>query len=158
MLCPIHVFRYKEIGRIMELNTKVEDIREQLATQITLEFKKAFRRPELDRDADVATLAESCAVMDVLGADVKEKFVAWFVNLQLRDYRSTYGDLDIILEHFSRHFSAMYPLAHAVRYALLRVHAYRMVLGAWCLVLGAWCLVLGAWCLQPDGMPGLLIY
>lgn len=86
-----HFEQYKEIGRIMELNTKVEDIREQLATQITLEFKKAFRRPELDRDADVATLSESCAVMDVLGAPVKEKFVGWFVNLQLRDYRSTFG-------------------------------------------------------------------
>ena len=86
-----HFEQYKEIGRIMELNTKVEDIREQLATQITLEFKKAFRRPELDRDANVATLSESCAVMDVLGAPVKEKFVGWFVNLQLRDYRSTFG-------------------------------------------------------------------
>jgi hypothetical protein len=33
---------------------------------------------------------QACLVLDVLGDDKKQKLVSWFVDLQIRDYKSTF--------------------------------------------------------------------
>eukprot|EP00041_Stephanoeca_diplocostata_P000373 m.14441 g.14441 ORF g.14441 m.14441 type:complete len:903 (-) comp10450_c0_seq1:269-2977(-) len=87
-----HFEKYKEIGRIQQLSKRVEKIKLQLSQQINAEFRKAFRRPDPDRHTcDMDQLSEACAVLNVLEQEEQDRFRAWFVNLQLRDYRDVFN-------------------------------------------------------------------
>lgn len=66
-------------------------MKRQLDHQITDEFREAFVQPEPDTSVcDIRQLTEACLVLDVLGEESKQKIVTWFVNLQLRDYKTEF--------------------------------------------------------------------
>ncbi|EGD75791.1 hypothetical protein PTSG_07909 [Salpingoeca rosetta] len=86
-----HFDGYTNVTQVQELSRKVEGIKRALATQIQVEFKRAFRKPQPDlSETDPQQLTEACAVLDVLDADIKDSLVHWFLDVQLKDYRPSF--------------------------------------------------------------------
>ena len=85
-----HFDGYREIDKIRHISARVSDIQQRLALQITREFRRAFVGPEPDIDANLSQLREACAVLDVLEPSTKNDIKAWFIDLQLHQYRKLF--------------------------------------------------------------------
>lgn len=81
-----HFQKYLSIPQIRNLADKVQNIRTELAHQITADFHNAFTGPSSKTFLPNQQLAEACLVVSILDPKVKNDLLKWFVDLQLIEY------------------------------------------------------------------------
>ncbi|KAH9897567.1 Vps53-like protein [Xylariomycetidae sp. FL2044] len=95
-----HFNSYRSIDQIATLSRGVGELQRELLEQVCEDFEMAFAKAEVG--SRKATLVEACGVVDALGENAKARLVTWYVNTELREYRSVFrgndeaGNLDNI--------------------------------------------------------------
>ncbi|EAA36174.1 hypothetical protein GE21DRAFT_2274 [Neurospora crassa] len=95
-----HFNSYRSIEQIAVLSRNVSELQRELLEQVCEDFELAFAKGEVA--ARRGMLAEACLVMDALGEQAKARLITWYVNTELREYRSVFrgndeaGNLDNI--------------------------------------------------------------
>ncbi|XP_049882598.1 vacuolar protein sorting-associated protein 53 homolog isoform X2 [Pectinophora gossypiella] len=79
-----HFECYKDIGELNSLREQVQVVRDQLGGQILTDFKDFFANRG---SVPPKTIAEACAVVDVLEPKVKQELLTWFIDMQLQEYQ-----------------------------------------------------------------------
>ncbi|KAM3956234.1 LOW QUALITY PROTEIN: vacuolar protein sorting 53 [Aphomia sociella] len=85
-----HLERYREIPSLGTLRARVAETRALLATQILADFRQAFSAGSKSTVSH-KTLAEACAVVDILEPKLKQELLKWFIDLQLQEYRHLFS-------------------------------------------------------------------
>lgn len=89
---------YKHIPQINKLSEEIDKICFNLEERINIDFRRLFEVPSAKQcltQSEIKLLAEACLVVSVLGQDVKEKLVTWFLNLQFAEYNALFKDSQI---------------------------------------------------------------
>ncbi|KAI0014971.1 Vps53-like protein [Xylariomycetidae sp. FL0641] len=115
-----HFNSYRSIDQIATLSRGVGELQRELLEQICEDFEMAFAKGEVG--ARRATLIEACGVMDSLGETAKARLITWYVNTELREYRSVFrgndeaGSLDNIGRRYAwfKRMMKVYEEEHAV--------------------------------------------
>ncbi|KAH6681051.1 Vps53-like protein [Plectosphaerella plurivora] len=100
-----HFNSYRSIEQIATLSRGVAELQRTLLEQVCEDFEMAFATGEVS--ARRGTLVEACQVMDALGDHARSRLVTWYVNTELREYRSVFrgndeaGSLDNIGRRYS---------------------------------------------------------
>ncbi|XXH05425.1 membrane anchor subunit of succinate dehydrogenase, Sdh4 [Hypoxylon texense] len=87
-----HFNSYRSIDQIATLSRGVGELQRELLEQVCEDFEIAFAKGEVG--ARKATLIEACGVMDALGDNARNRLVTWYVNTELREYRSVFRGND----------------------------------------------------------------
>ncbi|KAK1777302.1 Vps53-like protein [Copromyces sp. CBS 386.78] len=87
-----HFNSYRSIEQIAVLSRNVSELQRELLEQVCEDFEMAFAKGEVA--ARRGTLAEACLVMDALGEQAKARLMTWYVNTELREYRSVFRGND----------------------------------------------------------------
>lgn len=84
-----HFDSYMDIPQVKQLSDQVRQIQDELAQQITADFKQAFsgQNPKYFNQ-----LTEGCLVLSVLHSKVKKDLLVWFVNIQLQEYAHLFDE------------------------------------------------------------------
>lgn len=100
-----HFNSYRSIEQIAVLSRNVSELQRELLEQVCEDFELAFAKGEVA--ARRGMLAEACLVMDALGEQAKARLITWYVNTELREYRSVFrgndeaGNLDNIRRRYA---------------------------------------------------------
>lgn len=78
---------YQHIEHIKNLMEKLQKIREQLSVQLTGDLRSAFSSGQIGPQT-----TDMCRVMDVLGGQLQNNFIEWFISQQLGIYGVLYAD------------------------------------------------------------------
>ncbi|GKT92036.1 LOW QUALITY PROTEIN: GARP complex subunit Vps53 [Colletotrichum tofieldiae] len=95
-----HFNSYRSIEQIATLSRGVAELQRELLEQVCEDFEIAFAKGEVAQRR--GTLIEACLVMDALGDMARTRLMNWYVNTELREYRSVFrgndeaGNLDNI--------------------------------------------------------------
>ncbi|GKT41645.1 vacuolar protein sorting-associated protein 54 [Colletotrichum spaethianum] len=95
-----HFNSYRSIEQIATLSRGVSELQRELLEQVCEDFEIAFAKGEVAQRR--GTLIEACLVMDALGDMARTRLMNWYVNTELREYRSVFrgndeaGNLDNI--------------------------------------------------------------
>ena len=82
-----HFKNYQNIPQIKELSDQVESLKKELGEQIIKDFEAAMSGENPGALAGGSKqLAEACLVVSVLEPRVKRSLIAWFVQLQMKEY------------------------------------------------------------------------
>ncbi|KAB0791655.1 hypothetical protein PPYR_03455 [Photinus pyralis] len=81
-----HFENYTDIPQIKSLSDQVKSIHQDLAQQITRDFKEAFSGANAKSFIHNKQLASACLVVSALEPKVKPDLLKWFINLQLQEY------------------------------------------------------------------------
>lgn len=97
---------YTTIPRIMQLWKRVQHITGEIRTQLDAEFE-AFYLQDPSKPAKVSQITDACAVVDVLGADVRTQVIERYATLELKEYRRIFRASDEAghLDNISRRFA-----------------------------------------------------
>ncbi|KAK3395617.1 Vps53-like protein [Sordaria brevicollis] len=87
-----HFNSYRSIEQIAVLSRNVSELQRELLEQVCEDFELAFAKGEVA--ARRGMLAEACLVMDALGEQAKARLMTWYVNTELREYRSVFRGND----------------------------------------------------------------
>lgn len=101
-----HFERYQHITVIIELNRRVEAIRDSLTQHVRTVFSDLAKNIDTVADADLIVgvpgglrgLADTCLMVDALGTKVRQQILDNFVHRQLVPYEALFGTDK---EHFS---------------------------------------------------------
>ncbi|XP_011691357.1 PREDICTED: vacuolar protein sorting-associated protein 53 homolog [Wasmannia auropunctata] len=80
---------YMDIPQVKQLSDQVRQIQDELAQQITADFKQAFSG---QNPKHFNQLTEGCLVLSVLQPKVKKDLLVWFVNIQLQEYAHLFDE------------------------------------------------------------------
>ncbi|KYN19440.1 PREDICTED: vacuolar protein sorting-associated protein 53 homolog [Trachymyrmex cornetzi] len=80
---------YMDIPQVKQLSDQVRQIQDELAQQITADFKQAFSG---QNPKHFNQLTEGCLVLSVLHPKVKKDLLVWFVNIQLQEYAHLFDE------------------------------------------------------------------
>lgn len=120
-----HFNSYRSIEQIAVLSRNVSELQRELLEQVCEDFELAFAKGEVA--ARRGTLAEACLVMDALGEQAKARLMTWYVNTELREYRSVFrgndeaGSLDNIGRRYAW-FKRMLQTHEAEHAAIFPAH------------------------------------
>ncbi|KAK1598381.1 Vps53-like protein [Colletotrichum navitas] len=95
-----HFNSYRSIDQIATLSRGVSELQRELLEQVCEDFEIAFAKGEVAQRRGI--LVEACLVMDALGDMARTRLMNWYVNTELREYRSVFrgndeaGNLDNI--------------------------------------------------------------
>ena len=81
-----HFKTFQNIPQIKELSDQVDTIRRDLGEQIMKDFESLMTGGKVGGVSGNKQLAEACLVVSVLEPRVKRNLIAWFVQLQLKEY------------------------------------------------------------------------
>ena len=81
-----HFKNYQNIPQIKELSDQVVAIKRELGDQITKDFESAMSGDNPKMMGSSKQLAEACLVVSVLEPRVKRSLIAWFIQLQIKEY------------------------------------------------------------------------
>ncbi|XP_011880495.1 PREDICTED: vacuolar protein sorting-associated protein 53 homolog [Vollenhovia emeryi] len=84
-----HFSSYMDIPQVKQLSDQVRQIQDELAQQITADFKQAFSG---QNPKHFNQLTEGCSVLSVLHPKVKKDLLVWFVNIQLQEYAHLFDE------------------------------------------------------------------
>lgn len=84
-----HFEPYKEIKKVKDMNTSIDELRNTIRSQIIVDFKN-FDAFEERTGLPLITLADACLVVDALGPKYTEEVIASYVNLKLSVYKMTF--------------------------------------------------------------------
>ncbi|KAK3941059.1 vacuolar protein sorting-associated protein 53 [Diplogelasinospora grovesii] len=87
-----HFHSYRSIEQIAVLSRGVGELQRELLEQVCEDFELAFAKGEVAARRPV--LSEACQVMDALGDGARARLVTWYVNTELREYRSVFRGND----------------------------------------------------------------
>ncbi|KAL4078288.1 Vps53-like protein [Scleroderma yunnanense] len=97
---------YTTIPHIMQLWKRVQQITGDIRTQLDGEFEALYLQ-DPSKPAKVSQITEACAVVDVLGTDVRSQIIERYVTLELKEYRRIFRANDEAghLDNISRRFA-----------------------------------------------------
>ncbi|KAL6259695.1 hypothetical protein P5V15_009610 [Pogonomyrmex californicus] len=84
-----HFNNYMDIPQVKQLSDQVRQIQDELAQQITADFKQAFSG---QNPKHFNQLTEGCLVLSILHSKVKKDLLVWFVNIQLQEYAHLFDE------------------------------------------------------------------
>ncbi|XP_025991195.2 vacuolar protein sorting-associated protein 53 homolog [Solenopsis invicta] len=84
-----HFNSYMDIPQVKQLSDQVQQIQDELAQQITADFKQAFSG---QNPKHFNQLTEGCLVLSELHPKVKKDLLVWFVNIQLQEYAHLFDE------------------------------------------------------------------
>lgn len=87
-----HFNSYRSIDQIATLSRGVSELQRELLEQVCEDFEMAFTKGEVGLRRQ--TLIEACNVMDALGENAKSRIMTWYINTELREYRSVFRGND----------------------------------------------------------------
>lgn len=80
-----HFTQYNEIAQVKELSMSVAEIHQQLAVQITEDFKTTFSiTPSNSSKMTLSKLREACLVVSVLESKVRRELIKYFISEYMR--------------------------------------------------------------------------
>lgn len=88
-----HFTQYNEIPQIKELSTNVAEIHQQLAAQITEDFKSTFSLTPSNNSnkMTLSKLKDACLVISVLDIKVRKELIRWFISEYLKKLMAIYN-------------------------------------------------------------------
>ncbi|KAI6201286.1 Vacuolar protein sorting-associated protein 53-like protein [Aphelenchoides besseyi] len=78
---------YMRVPHIAHLTQRVHKLKEKLSVQVSADLQAAFQSGQAN-----AKVSDMCKVVAILGGKIESDFRAWFINLQLGEYRLLFAD------------------------------------------------------------------
>ncbi|KAG6375541.1 Vps53-like protein [Boletus reticuloceps] len=97
---------YTSVNHIMRIWRRIQQTQGELRSQLDAEFDSFFLQ-DLSKPFKATQIMEACAVVDVLGLDVRIQLIERYVALELKEYRRIFrasdeaGHLDNIARRFA---------------------------------------------------------
>ncbi|KIJ18544.1 hypothetical protein PAXINDRAFT_71265 [Paxillus involutus ATCC 200175] len=97
---------YTSVHRIMQVWKRVQQVQGEIRTQLDAEFDTFFLQ-DPSKPFKIAYITDACAVVDVLGPDVRTQLIERHVALELKEYRRIFRASDEAghLDNISRRFA-----------------------------------------------------
>ncbi|KAF9227157.1 hypothetical protein BS17DRAFT_449775 [Gyrodon lividus] len=97
---------YTSVHRIMQVWKRIQQIQGEIRTRLDAEFD-AFYLQDPSKPFKTAHITDACAVVDVLGPDVRNQLIERYVALELKEYRRIFRASDEAghLDNISRRFA-----------------------------------------------------
>ncbi|KAF9241838.1 Vps53-like protein [Melanogaster broomeanus] len=97
---------YTSVHRIMQVWKRIQQVQGEIRTQLDAEFDALYLQ-DPSKPFKIAHIADACAVVDVLGPDVRTQLIERYVTLELKEYRRIFRASDEAghLDNISRRFA-----------------------------------------------------
>ncbi|EGO00491.1 hypothetical protein SERLA73DRAFT_122492 [Serpula lacrymans var. lacrymans S7.3] len=97
---------YTSIHRISQVWKRIQELQGEIRAQLDVDFD-AFYLQNSSKPVKPAVIADACAVVDVLGSDVRIHYIDRYVALELKEYRRIFRATDEAghLDNISRRFA-----------------------------------------------------
>ncbi|KAH7888924.1 Vps53-like protein [Phlebopus sp. FC_14] len=97
---------YTSVYRIMQVWARIQKIQGEIGTQLDAEFD-AFYLQDHSKSFKTSQITDACAVIDVLGLDVRAQLIERYVTLELKEYRRIFRASDEAghLDNISRRYA-----------------------------------------------------
>ena len=90
--------KYRNNPHIKKLASEVDSLKDKLFKQIMSDFDTILESSNKQVQSNqIKLLSEACLVIDTLGDNEKDQFFSWFINLQLKEYKSVFNEDDKII-------------------------------------------------------------
>lgn len=89
---------YKHIPQIDHLSSEISKLCASITDRINFDFKRLFEVPSAKHSMskeDIKLIAEACLVVTLLGDEVRENLIKWFLELQLTEYCALFKDTQL---------------------------------------------------------------
>ena len=103
--------KYRNNPHIKKLALEVDSLKDKLFKQIMHDFDTILESSsKLVQPTQTKLLSEACLVIDTLGENEKQHFFDWFIELQLKEYKSVFNEDDEIswLEKIDKRWVTFY--------------------------------------------------
>lgn len=100
-----HFRAYRSVPQIATLSQNVADLQRTLLENVSQDFETFFAAGL--SAGSIATLGHACELVDVLGDGPRERICTWYINAQLREYRSVFRPSEeaASLDNLARRFA-----------------------------------------------------